>query len=262
VSALRSSTTAKHDGPGGTSSLVINVPAGVTDGDLLVAALCVGTATSTTASITGWSSDSVVMSPCAHFMYIFNRIASSEPASYTINLASAKQAIAAVMVAWDHSKLTPAPAVRGTADNKDDDNTTDLWTSSRANALGVIATARIYANNRAGQSIMVMPTWTRIEDEFAYGDAGAGPGENAFEAHVAMHEVYDSDDFAAQTWTADGGNPSIAGWLQYFFGVGEVTTNITASAGGGTQVERQVKLPRVAWRDFPNRIKKELVDGL
>jgi hypothetical protein len=237
TTAARTATTATYSGGdhggAGTTTLVINVPAGVQDGDLLVCAVLVGTATTTTITIAGWEDEGQSLGAGAHPMFLFNRIASSEPASYTITLASARICIAAVMGAWDKTYLDPDPIVIAASSNKDDDKSYDLVTNTRSQALGIMALGRINANNRGGQNVLAAPGWTQLVETFVYSQAAAGAGELAFESHLALEEVYDDNDFAGGNFTSDGGDPGgVCGWMQYFFDVGYYSAPLDDEGNG------------------------------
>ena len=93
--AYRSSASASG-APGGTS-VVVNAPAGVASGDLLVAAISTG---DTVTPPSGWTQQAFKNPGTTQYFYVFARSAgASEPATYTFTLATS-QSYAVTIAAW------------------------------------------------------------------------------------------------------------------------------------------------------------------
>lgn len=101
--AFRSFATGTKTGGTGLN-LTINVPAGTTDGDCMLAFVLTGTAT-TAATQASWTTlDSQTGGPTVKS---FSRIASSEPASYTFTVVDAQASIGGIVTYSGSHATTP-----------------------------------------------------------------------------------------------------------------------------------------------------------
>jgi hypothetical protein len=101
--AFRAAATGTKTGGSGLN-LVINVPAGTADGDVMVAMVLTGTGT-TAATQASWTTlDSQTTGPTARSFY---RIASSEPASYTFTVVDAQTSTGAIVTYSGSHATTP-----------------------------------------------------------------------------------------------------------------------------------------------------------
>src|SRR5947209_8222374 len=95
-----------NNGGGGTT-IVMTVPTGVVDNDVMVMAITVRGGTGTTITTPGgWTLIDSVTSGTALIQSLYWRVASSEPASYTVTITSNKAS--GVIVAWSGAS-TSAP---------------------------------------------------------------------------------------------------------------------------------------------------------
>jgi hypothetical protein len=97
-----------------TSSWFLSVPAGVVDGDILLWRLTIDRTSVTATTPSGWTlEDGPRDQTGAARSYLFSRIASSEPANYTITLSGAAHG-SAIMIAYTSVDATdPVEQVAG-----------------------------------------------------------------------------------------------------------------------------------------------------
>lgn len=82
------------------SSLVVNVPSGVVDGDVMFIAIRTDDgATPEDATVTGWTHRDSIFYPDNSLSRIYVRVANSEPSTYTVNV-SPSTGMNVVLVAW------------------------------------------------------------------------------------------------------------------------------------------------------------------
>ncbi len=145
--AFEAATTAKeNDGTGGT--LVINVPAH-TDGDLLIL-IWNDRNGNWTVPITGWTEFANLPNVVTRFK-VFYRIASSEPASYTVTSSAGTSGQACIMLCYSHTAtplttLSPAPR-----------NDNQLGAGFDTDGVGT-STLAASANNVAGYLVLTIQT--------------------------------------------------------------------------------------------------------
>ncbi len=198
TTAFRSVSTDQYNNAASTT-FVVNAPAGLTNGDILLIAAFNPENVSHGMTITGsgWDTlgtQNVITNAYSETVWI--KIASGEPASYTVTLTGVGVNFCAVAVCWDASLMNPAPS--GALNTKVQTNNPALFVNSIASRWRVMAcfdacgsiTSQL-AFNAAG--------WTLLGDEFSYTTSPAVGGQ------VAVFEKYCSSDFPSITWTITGG---------------------------------------------------------
>ena len=79
-----------------STSVVVSVPSGIANGDLMIAQIWVTTQSAAAPTCAGWTS-AFNIAGTDHQLYLFYRYASSEPANYTFTSSTATQ-----MLGWIH----------------------------------------------------------------------------------------------------------------------------------------------------------------
>lgn len=144
--AFRSKSTVTHGGVS-SASVTVSKPAGVTDGDFLLAAFTQGNGAPTFTGVpSGWThlrrlSGDIL--GAGYGLEVYYKIASGEPSSWTWTLNSASGGIAGFVAAWSGvNPLAPIDVETGTGNNS---SGTALQfesvtpTSSNGMALGIVA---------------------------------------------------------------------------------------------------------------------------
>ena len=108
------STTAVKDSGSGTT-ITVNVPA-VSNGDLMfIAVLNLGSNWTYTSGLTGWTLAQESSGAANAVVRVWQRVASSEPSSYTVTMSSASRALAGIVAYRGYESSNPVNAANNSS---------------------------------------------------------------------------------------------------------------------------------------------------
>ena len=236
-------TQVSNNGAGGAANIVMTVPAGVANNDLLFMHIAArGGSNMTIATPAGWTLHRNTNNGTFVRLATFRRIASSEPASYTVTFGGgtpSQQAVGAI-TAYYGVKSTTAPGVLdvngATATGNNATPTANSITAS-ANALVLAAYSHGYGNGAVGSAMFTTAAGmnerydaqsqnaTAANRSSLAGDdilsaAGGATGNKPvtasasgrWVAHQASFRVDDVNPTGTTTFPAAAGNYNVAGW--------------------------------------------------
>lgn len=209
---------------GATSTMIISVPAGVVNGDIMLVGMTIRDNNPTWAAQAGWTSLRIDNEGTQSAQAIYYRIASSEPASYTFNLPSSGKASGGIMAFRGVNTSSPID-VSGGQGNTGANVNCDAPSVSTTGANDMLV--GFFGTTFEGATFTPPTGMTEAFDH----PSGAGFNNSGCSTEGAYQLLSSSGATGTRTAVSDQSRPSIGQLVALLSGAG--TGRLLASTGVG-----------------------------